>query len=273
VNQTAVLEFSDPKPFGIARSPHADEVSGSLGGMRFVLVHSPLVGPTTWRWTTDSLSAAGHEVVVPDLRDAAAGGRPDALIAAAVAQVPSRWISLVVVGHSGAGSFLPSVSERLGGRATRLVFVDAGLPPHDCPATPSGDFLDQLRALAVDGVLPRWSAWWGDGVMEMLVNDADRRADVEAEMREIPLAFFESAVKVPRRWWERPGAFLLLSEAYHADAERARSDDRPSIASAATSTSSTTPTTSPARSPTLLADLRRSRPLRWSPASGSGEVL
>ena len=26
--------------------------------------------------------------------------------------------------------------------------------------------LDQLRSLAVDGVLPKWSTWWGDGVMD-----------------------------------------------------------------------------------------------------------
>ena len=175
-----------------------------------------------WRWTAVALTATGHQAVVPDIRGAAVSGRPEAVIAAAAAAVPPRWSSVALVGHSGAGSILPSVAERLGRRACRSVFVDAGLPAHAGPTTPSADFLDQLRALVVDGLLPKWSTWWGAGVMEALVSDGDRRAEIEAEMPEIPLAYFESRVEVPERWWTAPGAFLLLSEAYRDDAERAR---------------------------------------------------
>jgi hypothetical protein len=197
--------------------------------MRFALVHSPVVGPSTWRWTADALGSAGHEVVVPDLRDAAVDGQPDAVIAAAVAAVPPRWSPLVLVGHSGAGSFLPSIAERLGGRVRHLVWVDARLPPLEGRTTPGGDFLGQLRALAVEGVLPRWSAWWGEGVMEGLVNDLDRRRKLYAEMPELPLAFFESPIDVPERWTDTPGAFLLLSGPYRDDAERARTLGWPTI--------------------------------------------
>jgi hypothetical protein len=209
-----------------ARSRHPDRPMSAgcskLVGMRFVLLHSPLVGPTTWRWTAEALMAAGHEAAVPDLRDAAVRRRPEAMISVAVAAAPPGWSTLAIVGHSGAGSILPSVADRLGGRARSLVFVDAGLPPLDGRATPSAEFLDQLRTFAVDGVLPNWSTWWGEGVMEMLVSDAGRRAEIEAEIPEVPLAFFESPVEVPERWWETPGAFLLLSDAYRDDAERAR---------------------------------------------------
>ena len=41
--------------------------------MRFVLLHSPLVGPATWRWVAEALRASGHHVAVPDLRRAAVG--------------------------------------------------------------------------------------------------------------------------------------------------------------------------------------------------------
>lgn len=189
--------------------------------MEFVLVHSPLVGPRTWRWVAEALAAAGHRVVVPDLRAAALTGRPQELIVAAAAAVPSAWSRSVLVGHSGAGFFLPSISEVVD--AAQLVFVDAGLPPREGPATVGGDFLDWLRSLSVDGALPRWSAWWGDALMRTLVPDDARRGDVEAEMLEVPLAFYESAVDLPGGWDEGRGAYVLLSEAYRDDAVRARS--------------------------------------------------
>lgn len=40
-------------------------------------------------------------------------------------------------------------------------------------------------------------------------------------MPEIPLAFFESAFDVPASWCRTRGSFLLLSEPYRGDAERA----------------------------------------------------
>jgi hypothetical protein len=197
--------------------------------MQLALFHSPLVGPTTWRWAARSLVAAGHDVVVPDLRDAAVTGDPGVMIAAAATAIPDGWSTPVLVGHSGFGSVLPSVAERLGRHSPRIVFVDAGLPPCEGPATPSAHFLHRLRELAVDGVLPKWSTWWGEGVMEMLVPAADRRVDVEAEMPEIPLGFFESPFDVPEGWCQRRASFLLLSEPYRDDAERARSLGWPAV--------------------------------------------
>jgi hypothetical protein len=197
--------------------------------MQFALFHSPLVGPTTWRWVAGSLVAAGHEVAVPDLRDAAVAGDPGVMIAAAAAAIPCGWSTPVVVGHSAFGPILPSVAERLGGHSLRIVFVDAGLPPCEGPTTPNADVLDHLRQLAVDGVLPKWSTWWGEGVMETLVPAVDRRVELEAEMPEIPLAFFESPFEVPEGWCQTRGSYLLLSEPYRDDAKRARSLGWPTV--------------------------------------------
>src|SRR5919106_5347832 len=191
--------------------------------MQFALFHSPLVGPVTWRWVAGSLVATGHDVAVPDLRDAAVTGDPDVMIAAAATAIPRGWSTPVLVGHSGFGSILPSVVQRLGGHPLRIVFVDAGLPPCEGSASPSADFLDHLRQLAVDGVLPKWSTWWGEGVMEMLVPAVDRRVELEAEMPEIPLAFFEAPIDVPEGGCQARGSFPLLSEPYRDDAERGRS--------------------------------------------------
>jgi len=192
-----------------------------MAAVRFMLVHSPLVGPATWRWVAEALRSSGHDVAVPDLRGAALTGAPHAVVRAALqlgAQRPT-----VLVGHSGAGFVLPSIAAGLVPPVRRLVFVDAGVPPCEGEATPSADFVEQLRSLASDGSLPKWSTWWGERVMENLVPDAARRAEIEAEMPAVPLAFFETAMPLPVGWCEGPGAFVLLSEAYRRDADTARS--------------------------------------------------
>jgi pimeloyl-ACP methyl ester carboxylesterase len=189
----------------------------------FLLLHSPVVGPATWRWVARSLTALRQPTAVPDLRDAASSGRFDIFIQSAAAAAPSDWPRVVVVGHSGAGPILPSVAEVLGARASTVVFVDAGLPPCTGDATVGGEFLTHLRQLADDGRLPRWSTWWGSGTMRTLVPDANRRASIEEELREVPLSLFESRVVVPERWCESSSAaYLLLSAAYREDADRAR---------------------------------------------------
>lgn len=223
--------------------------------MQFALVHSPLEGPSTWRWVARALVATGHDVAVPDLRDAAVAGHPETVIAAVAAAVPRGWSTPVLVAHSGAGSMLPSVAERLVGRSPRLVFVDAGLPPCAGRSTAGADFLDQLRTLAVDGLLPTWSTWWGEGVMDVLVPAVDRRVELEAEMTEIPLAFYESSLEVSERWCDTPGSFLLLSEPYREmPSELARWDGPSSSDSEVISASSTTLTSSPTRSSSSFAE-------------------
>jgi hypothetical protein len=59
-----------------------------------------------------------------------------------------------------------------------------------------------------------WRCWWPD--------DARRRS-IEQELPTVPLAFFEAPVTAPAGWCGRSAAFVLLSEPYRSDAERARS--------------------------------------------------
>lgn len=195
--------------------------------MRFVLVHSPVVGPATWRRVAEALASAGHDVAVPDLRPAVLTGEPQAVIGAAVAETAAD--PAVIVGHSGAGFFLPLIAGRVEPSALGTVFVDAGIPPCDGQATAGAHILDRLRSLSVDGLLPRWSTWWGEDIMAALVPDAGRRAEISAEMPEAPLALYASPVSFPAGWCDNPGAFLLLSDAYRHDADRARMLDWPVI--------------------------------------------
>lgn len=190
--------------------------------MRFVLVHSPAVGPSTWRWVAAALGDRGHDVVVPDLTAVARAGRPAAFAAAAEAVAGDGPV--VVVGHSGAGAVLPFVAARLGDQAQRVVFVDAGIPPCSGTFTVGGDFLPVLRELASDdGMLPRWSTWFGPGVVAALVPDGERRAAVLADEPTVPLAYYESSLVVPDGWCGGPNVYLMLSDAYAEDADRAES--------------------------------------------------
>ncbi len=185
-----------------------------------LLVHSPLVGPSTWAPVAEVLTALGHEVSVPDLRAAAKSGDPYAFVRAARAGVSAA--TEVIAGHSGAGFFLPSIAAGIS-PSPQLLFVDAGIPAACGSETPGGDFLDRLRALSVDGILPCWSTWWGEGVMERLVPDSGWRGRIEAELVEVPLEFYEQPVDVPDRWRDAPSRYMLLSEGYRPDVTTALS--------------------------------------------------
>jgi hypothetical protein len=195
----------------------------------FVLVHSPLVGPTTWSWVADELRRRGHDVVVPSLLEAATSGSWQACVDAVVAAV-SRGVPVVLVGHSGAGPLLPAIAEQLGSWPSSLVFVDATLPPPtgETPLAPE-QFLPVLTALAQEGLLPPWSEWFEPGTMETLIPDRRRREAVLAELPRLPLSYFRARVPMPHGWASAAGAYVLLSEAYRHDADQAASRGWPVI--------------------------------------------
>ncbi len=176
----------------------------------------PLAGPDAKDRPLQT--ALGHEISVPDLRGAAKSGDPHVFIDAARDRVSAG--TAMIAGHSGAGFFLPSIAAA-SSTSTQLLFVDAGIPPTRGSATPGGDFIDRLRTLSSDGILPRWSTWWGEGVMERLVPDWGVRARIEAELFEMPLEFYERSVELPDQWHDAPSRYLLLSEGYRSDATTA----------------------------------------------------
>jgi hypothetical protein len=188
----------------------------------FTLVHSPLVGPLTWSRVGDALRRRGHEVAVPSLVPAARRGSWSACVAAAVRGACTGAAPRVLVGHSGAGPLLPVIARRLSPAPTRLVFVDAALPPeHDrAPLVPE-PFLDHLRALAVDGRLPKWSEWFGPDALVALVPDAALREAIVAELPELPLAYFDARVPMPVGWSKAEVTYVLLSHPYRDDAAAA----------------------------------------------------
>jgi pimeloyl-ACP methyl ester carboxylesterase len=188
----------------------------------FVLVHSPLVGPASWLPVARELQRRGCTAVVPSLLELADAPEPqwryipDAVRVAAD-ELPEP---VALVGHSAAGVLLPVIAEALAVKLGALVLVDSFLPPSagklvlGPPA-----FMDQLRAVAIDGVLAPWSSWFGENAMRELVPDERLRAALQGEMPRLPLSYFEATVPLPDGWDRRGCAYLLLS----ADPYRASS--------------------------------------------------
>lgn len=196
-------------------------MTAQLSVSSFLLVHSPLVGPTTWFWVAEELRRLGHDVIVPSLTDCAVSGEWQTCVDTVVGSAPAD--PAVLVAHSGAGPLVPAIASRLEPPPLHLVLVDAPLPPDSGEvALVPDEFLPSLRDLARGGVLPKWSEWFGPSTMETLVPDPHRRAAVEAELAVLPVSFFERRVLVPATWTETKATFILLSELYKPDAARAR---------------------------------------------------
>ena len=190
-----------------------------LSDVRFLLVHSPALGPSMWRCVGGALHSRGHDAIVPNLVGSVLTGDPG-LFAHAAAEAAGTSEETAIVGHSAAGTVLPIVGM-LTPNVRRLIFVDASLPPCEGTCTAGGAFLEALQGLAANGMLPPWSQWWGEEVLEARVRDEARRRQIEAELSPLPLAFFEAPIALPAGWCEGGGAFLLLSEFYRSDASRA----------------------------------------------------
>jgi Alpha/beta hydrolase family len=192
-----------------------------------VLIHSPLVGPGTWEPVAEELRRHRRKTVVASLTGVADAPAPQwrhcvAAVRAAAEDIGGRF---VLVGHSGAGPLMPAMADAIRGEVAASIFVDAMLPPASGHARLlPAELLSQLRALASDGVLPPWSAWFGESAMRELVPEDDLRAALEREMPRLPLAYFEAQVPVPAGWRQRPCAYLLLSrDSYGQPAAEARS--------------------------------------------------
>lgn len=187
----------------------------------FLLVHSPVVGPSTWRWVAAELQEQGHRVTVPGVAQAVTSRGWEAFVDSVAAQAGEEERA-VLVGHSGAGPLLPQIVARARRKLGPLVFIDAGIPPEagDAELMPN-EVLEELQAIAQDGILPRWSEWFGSGVMEELVPDIEQRLVVAADLPQIPLSYFETRVPVPDAWSSVGCGYIRLSEPYAAEAAEA----------------------------------------------------
>jgi len=119
----------------------------------FLFVHSPLVGPSTLRRLADLVATTGRAVALPNLSPMATSAHPH--------EVYTNWAieaagdlapPVVVIGHSGAGPFLPTIAAGVG-PGTALVFVDAVVPPESGEHRATESMKVMLDQQTVNGML------------------------------------------------------------------------------------------------------------------------
>jgi hypothetical protein len=190
-----------------------------------LFVHSPVVGPSTWKYTAEVLQDNGFGCAVPDLTALATMDPPyyPKYATAAAAAVDGTSGPVVVVGHSAAGALLPAIAEAVGDRTCGAVFVDAMLPQ------PGRSWFDtappgleaQLRGLADHDLLPPWHEWFPTGSLEALVPDPARRRRLIAEIPRLPIAYFDEPAPPARFAKPVACAFLRLGAPFDRAADKA----------------------------------------------------
>jgi hypothetical protein len=196
----------------------------------WLLVHSPLVGPSTWASVASAARSRGIESVVPDLSGVGAADEPMCEYFVSTAAGGKRSLrDVLVIGHSGAGVFLPAIGDRLAGQLLGLLFVDAVIPPttgHHSTPVDQASLLDEKTH---DGVLENWFDWWPDGVIEDLVPDAELLDRLRANSPRLPRKFYDEPVPVPLGWADWSCGYLRLSTAYDSDLDEARRREWPTL--------------------------------------------
>lgn len=193
------------------------------GRPTLVLVHSPLVGPSSWRPAAGELRARGHATIVPSATGVFEGAAPyyPRLATAIANEIDHRGARLVVlVGNSGAGALLPAVANATAATVVGTVFVDALLPHPGLSwfDTAPAETGEQLRGLEQDGLLPPWNEWFPPGTVEELLPDPAALERFREELPRLPLSYFEELAPECPELLPSRGAYLRLSDAYSAEA-------------------------------------------------------
>lgn len=166
-----------------------------------VLVHSPLLGPGSWKPVANEFATLGVTSIAPDLERGAAPEAPHwkrhaESVASAVAQDAAQDTT-ILVGHSGAGPLLPAIADLIEPKPVGYIFVDAGLPTPALPRKGNGGFAANLDRLYAEG---RRYPEWTDADLADLVVDVVQRRRLLSEVRPQPPEFWDEVIPVPQ-WW------------------------------------------------------------------------
>jgi hypothetical protein len=193
--------------------------------MQVLLVHSPLLGRSSWGRVPAGLAELGYAVAVPDLRPVLESGPPFyERLFQAIAELAVEDGAVAVVGHSRAGPLLPGALATIGANRATAVFVDARLPHdgHTWLQTLTPDRRAALLASVENGVLPPWDRWFPPEAMVELLPDPTMRQRFRDDLRGLPAALLSEPM--PRSLCDgRAGrAYVQLSPAYTAVADQAQ---------------------------------------------------
>lgn len=192
----------------------------------WVLVHSPLLGPSFWGPVAALLRGRGQLVFVADMSRALlrTGDYSTAQADLVADAVDAHIVRLVA--HSGAGPILPVIAEQLlcrGVAVSNSVFVDAGLPH---PGRSRFEVLPKaavahLRSMAVDDRLTPWPLWWSPEELALMVPDVELRTELIADCPQLPLGLFTEPMPDGDHVAMGKLGFCRLSDAYDTAAEHA----------------------------------------------------
>lgn len=193
------------------------------GTVQFLMIHSPLLGPSSWVAVADAIRDKGHQTHLPDLRAAVTGDAPRTpmILAAAAAAAGAGPGSSILVAHSGAGLFLPGIADKVSPHVKGSIFVDAILPACDGGFTRWPSSVEVLDANTVDGMLRPWIEWWDRETMNRLLPDPRNRALLESDMPRVPRALYDEVVALPTDWCDGAAGYIQLSDAYRSEMNEA----------------------------------------------------
>jgi hypothetical protein len=191
----------------------------------YALIHSPLVGPLTWKLVAEQMQQRNLDVVVPTLVDQAGSTQPfwKQHAESALAHLP-KGQPVTLVGHSGAGPLLPAIGEALANPVHAYVFVDASIPRDgasrlDLMKAEGMEWAEQFQQeLERGGRYPNWDF---DDLREVIPDESLRKGMV-AEIRPRGLSFFAEPIPVFDTWPEAPCVYIRLSAPYDRPAEQAQ---------------------------------------------------
>jgi pimeloyl-ACP methyl ester carboxylesterase len=194
----------------------------------YVLVHSPLVGPLTWKLVADEMRQRDIGVIIPKLVDSPDSKEPywkqhAESVARALTEIPrDTWVTLVA--HSGAGPLLPVIRASFPNPVRAYVFVDAGIPGAgatrlDLMKSEDPDWANQFQEyLEAGGQFPNWSA----EELQEIIPDDSLRTQMVAEIHPRALDFFTEPIPVFDGWPDGSCVYILFSPPYKRAAVYAR---------------------------------------------------
>lgn len=198
-----------------------------LDDLTFALIHSPLVGPSTWELVAGELEQRGLKTAVPALAEDEVSPLPlwqqHAKSAAAALQIPFAG-KIVWVAHSGAGPLLPAIRQAMGRPVAAYLFVDAGIPRDGLSRLELMRLEDAAWAAQFHEALQRgerFPNWSADDLRDVIPDDALRHRLVD-ELRPRGLSFFNEPLPVFAEWPDAPCAYIKFSRPYTVHAQRAQ---------------------------------------------------
>ncbi|HEX6257128.1 MAG TPA: hypothetical protein VFZ70_15075 [Euzebyales bacterium] len=190
-------------------------------GHAYVLVHSPVAGPSTWAPVAGELDRRGIAVAVPEVTD---DGSPPfwrqhvRCVVRTIAEDVPPGVPLSLAAHSGAGQLLGVLGPVLrdaGYDIAAEILADAGTPPDgrsrlDQIDEQAPEVGEHIRAALTDG---GGYPMWRDGDLKDPIPDDDRRRRLSGELRALPAAFWLEEIPTAVDWPDAPVGVLVFSDA------------------------------------------------------------